>query len=391
MPRRKKIPAYRLHKASGQAVVALGGKTHYLGLYDSPESHKEYDRLVAEWLGRGGAAPPRRTGGYTMAEVAGAYLEHAKGWYVKDGKPTGQLERIERSVGIATGLYGDTPAADFGPLALKAVRQKMIDLGWTRVHVNHCVGCLVRVFKWAVSEELTPAEVYQALRTVEGLRKGRSPAREGAKVLPVPEEDLEPVISHCLPVVGDMARLQLLTGMRPGEVCQLRPCDVDRSGPVWVFRPGSHKTEHHEGSERVIFIGPRAQAVLAPYLLRAAKSYCFSPREAVARGGKRPWAGIRDRYDPKSYAHAIRNASFRYNRQCDELEAGVLRKGAKVELRRVGHWHPHRLRHNAATRVRAEFGPDVALAVLGHRSLDATQVYAELNLKKAAEAMAKIG
>ncbi len=38
-------------------------------------------------------------------------------------------------------------------------------------------------------------------------------------------------------VVADMVRFQRLTGARPGEVCQLRPCDVDWSGDVWEYRP----------------------------------------------------------------------------------------------------------------------------------------------------------
>jgi hypothetical protein len=43
MPRSTpRIPKYRLDKASGQWV--------YLGAYDSLESRKKCDRLVAEWL-----------------------------------------------------------------------------------------------------------------------------------------------------------------------------------------------------------------------------------------------------------------------------------------------------------------------------------------------------
>ena len=58
--------------------------------------------------------------------------------------------------------------------------------------------------------------------------------------------------------------------------------DLERSGKVWEYRPASHKTEHY-GRERIIFIGPRAQKVLLPYLLRAADAYCFSPAESVAK------------------------------------------------------------------------------------------------------------
>ena len=65
---------------------------------------------------------------------------------------------------------------------------------------------------------------------------------------------------------------------------------------------------------------------------------------------------------------------------------------ARVAVKGVApKWHPHQLRHNAATRLRREFGLDVARAVLGHSSPVVTEVYAELDQAKAAEAMAKIG
>src|SRR5262249_4354731 len=39
-----RIPSYRRHRASGQAVVTLNGVDHYLGRFNSPESKAEYDR-----------------------------------------------------------------------------------------------------------------------------------------------------------------------------------------------------------------------------------------------------------------------------------------------------------------------------------------------------------
>jgi len=45
-----RIPKYRLHRRSGQAIVTLNQKDHYLGSYDSESSKLEYDRLIAEWL-----------------------------------------------------------------------------------------------------------------------------------------------------------------------------------------------------------------------------------------------------------------------------------------------------------------------------------------------------
>lgn len=50
MPRTQtRIPSYCHHKASGQAVVRIDGKDHYLGAFGSADSHEKYARLLAEW------------------------------------------------------------------------------------------------------------------------------------------------------------------------------------------------------------------------------------------------------------------------------------------------------------------------------------------------------
>ena len=45
--------------------------------------------------------------------------------------------------------------------------------------------------------------------------------------------------------VEAIARLQLASGVRRGEVCIMRGCDLDTTGKVWVYRPQQHKTQHH--------------------------------------------------------------------------------------------------------------------------------------------------
>jgi integrase len=55
------------------------------------------------------------------------------------------------------------------------------------------------------------------------------------------------------------------------------------------------------------------------------------------------------------------------------------------------HWHPHQLRHNAATFLRKEFGLETARIILGHRSSAITEVYAEQDQQKAMEAIVRVG
>jgi integrase len=59
--------------------------------------------------------------------------------------------------------------------------------------------------------------------------------------------------------------------------------------------------------------------------------------------------------------------------------------------RKAHRWHPHQLRHNAATQLRKEYGIEVARIILGHRSAAVTEIYAELDDEKARKVMRRIG
>ena len=172
MPRlTKSLPKYRKHKASGQAIVTIAGRTVYLGPHNTKASKLEYDRIVGEWVAAGRPSHDvESTTDITLAEVMAAYLRYVKHRYVKNGKPTSQQYGIKSALRPLKLLYAETPAVDFGPLAMKAVRDRMIDDGVCRKTANAYVGYLQRMFKWAASEELIPASVPHSLTTVSGLR-----------------------------------------------------------------------------------------------------------------------------------------------------------------------------------------------------------------------------
>jgi integrase len=398
-----RTPSYRHHKPTGQAVVTLDGRDVYLGRYNSPKSIAEYRRRIAEWSANGGRSPTRssespagvgRSPTYgsdlTLNELLLAYLIFADLYYRKGGKPTKEPALLRLSVRLLKQLYGHTLAGEFGPLALKAVRQALIDAGLSRTEINRRVGRIVRIFKWAVENEMVPANVHHGLKAIAGLKKGRTEAKELEPVKPVPEAYVEAVRPFVSRQVWAMTQLQRLTGMRPGEVCQMRTTDIDRSGKVWIYTPESHKTEHH-GRKREIPLGPRAQEILGPWLRTDLTAYLFSPGEAKEehleeRRRKRatpmtPSQRARTRkpdpkkvpgevYETRSYYHAIRNA-------CPK--AGV------------PNWHPNQLRHNAATWLRKEFGLDVARVILGHSSSAVTETYAELDYNRAISVMEQVG
>lgn len=398
---RAKLPKLCHHRASGRGYVWLDGRRHYLGPWGEDETREAYERLLAQWLAGGRALPVAPTE-ITVAEILARYWRHAESYYRRpDGGPSRELDCLRYALRPLKDLYASTPAAAFGAGDLKAIRE-----AWARGHVrgqrrpaarsriNRDMHRVKRVFRWAVAEELLPAGVYEVLRAVPALRKGRTDARETEPVRPVPQEHVDAIRPYVSRQVRALIDLQLLTAARPGELLALRPCDVEREGEVWTYRPTSHKTAHW-GDSRTILLGPEAQAILRPFLLRDAGAFCFSPAEAVAEH----LAAVRKRegHGPHKRAYPRRQPGLRYTtasyaaaiaRGCAKASA----KRAKEGLPPIPRWGPHRLRHTRATEIRAQHGIEAAQTLLGHRLGSAvTEVYAEASLEAARRIVAKEG
>ena len=418
-----RIPSYRIHKPSRQAVVTLDGREIYLGRHGTEKSRTEYNRLIAEWIANGWQLPADGAVQLTVTEVVARYWRYAQGYYHKNDEPTSELHCMRMALRPLKRLYGHSVAKDFGPLALKAIRQAMIDQRWRRGTVNAAVNRIRRVMKWAAENELVPPSVYHGLVAVSGLRAGRSEARESEPVRPVPDDDVDAIRRFASRQVWAMIELQRFTGMRPGEVTMMRGGDLDTSGKVWTYTPETHKTAHH-GHDRVIYLGPRAQAIVKPFLKRDLTAYLFSPIEAeqerhdqirerrrarvqpsqARRAARARWRAERgqrqrppsERYTVASYHRAIARACDKafLHPELSKIKPAKLTDEQRVQLerwRKDHRWHPHQLRHNAATRMRKEYGLDAARVILGHKSAAVTEVYAEIDAAKAVEIMAKVG
>jgi len=397
-----RTPTYRRHRPSGQAVVTLNGRDFYLGPYGTKASKAEYDRLVGEWLAAGRCLPRTHSGSdLTVAELGAGYLRFAKGYYRDpDGAPTSSMNRVHLGLRALRQSHATLPACEFGPLCLQAIQNRLAKQGNSRAYVNHLTEQIKRVFRWGVRQQLVPITVYQALTTVPGLRRGRSEASEPAPVKPVDDAVVEATLPYLPAPIDTMVRLQRLTGCRPQDVCRIRPADLDRTSNVWKYTPQAHKTSYR-GDLRVIYLGPKAQAILRPWLLRDAGEYCFVPREtrrkldarrrenrqtpmtpsqARRRPKRAPKRPPGDCYSTHSYTNAIRRALKLANAERSKAGQSLL-----------PHWTPLQLRHTAATAIRRDHGLEAAQVILGHAKADVTQVYAERHTELGRQVMAQIG
>jgi integrase len=364
-----------------------------------------------------------------VTELLTSFWDHAQTYYRRpDGTPTPEVDCYRQALRPVYEVCGETPVATFGPRCLMLVRDAMIKRGWCRTTTNRQLTRVRSVFRWGVEQELVPAPVYHGLLAVKGLRAGRSEAVEPDAVEPVAMDLVDKTLPHLSPMVQTMVKIQLHTGCRAGELVQMRACDLTRSDPIWVYRPRQHKTQHH-GLKRLIYLDKECQDLLAERL-RANENACiFSPAvaeqerraalsaarktpsnqgnrpgySAASREGAHPRRAPGDVYTVDTYRRAIAracDAAFPLPKELKESHKKLsawrkaytvahgeapkfaqtpeeLRKAhALIESFRTQHrWHPHQLRHMAATLFRQKYGLEVARVLLGHQDTKMTRHY----------------
>jgi integrase len=353
------------------------------------------------------------------------YMRFAESYYVKAGKTTSEMEAIRQALRPVKHLYGHTPAKEFGPLAMKAVRQEMVKhrivrgikitdpetgavrqderllaAGLTRKNINKQTGRIKRIYGWAVEEELVPVEVRAALLRVKGLRKGKGQACEKPRVRPVAPAIIEASLPLLSAMVRAMVEVQRLCGGRPQDIVEMRPIDIDMSpGRVWEYRPRRYKTEHHNEDnlhehERVVFLGPRARAIIKPLLPLNVEAHVFAPSRSEEERNKkrrearktRPWPSHLRLQEEKRSRNPLRPPRDRYD--VAAYRRAIHRACAKAGL---PIWSPNQLRHLRGTEIRKGYGLEASQAVLGHKELSVTQVYAEADLETARKVMGGVG
>lgn len=381
--KKTRIPSLRCNNNRG--FVELNGRRIYLGAWGEPETQNAYERTISEWLSNR-KLPYVNKDVITIAELCRDYWLHCEEYYVQpDGTATSSLLRTKQALRPLLERYNQTLASDFGALSLRAIQTAWIDSGLKRKSINDYTAVIKQLFKWAVSHEKININVYKAINTVDNLKAGRSSAIESTPIQQVPQSHIDAVEPYVSYQVWALVQLQLLTGTRAGELLKLRPIDLDTTGEIWTVNLAGHKTAHL-GKKRTIYFGSKAQSILKEFMnTTPIHSFLFSPKDATKERyakadthrrtsqKKTPTSSGRvvgKFYTTESYRRAI-------TRACEK--AGV------------PSWTPHRLRHNAGTFIRKEYGLEAAQVILGHSRADITQLYAEADTDKAMRVIREIG
>lgn len=328
-------PTY-IYKHPDKARIYYRGEFRDLpGKYQSPESITAYHEMCLHVQATGQL--PRKNVDenqqFTISNLVAWWRDYAKNYYPATSK---QPVHIDYAVRALEELFGSRPAAEFSPVDLKAVRKLLISRGQCRKTVNVRAKQIQFVFKQAVSECLIHQSVWQALVSLQPIGRDRENAIDYEPASPVDHAIFEQTLKHTAPIHAAALRVQLLTGMRSGELLAMRPQDVDMSRKHWIYTLAKHKTVEHVGTR---FIGiPEAAALILA--------------EHMPAKWSEPWF------------------SWTVDRHRKRTNAAIEKAGVK-------HWYPHQLRHTMSTIAKQKVGLEGAQTLLGHTDTKTTEIYAK--------------
>ena len=415
-------PLLKFHKPTGQYCVYLNRQRITLGANEDAAKarHRRFCRDLLE-----GREPINRpataiasTGGLTVAEALLRFMRDYAVAYYRDSPKT--ASRCWEMVEAVRTVAGDMPADAFRGRQLKAVRDWLLSPEkrpskhgrhrggqLSRTYVNYLIRRAQQCWKWLLSEDEVSGDCVASLEAVQALHRGRG-GRETRRVLP-PPTGWDRLLPFLTPTLAAMVRTQEYGGMRPQDVCAMRRCDLSTSPDemvelpntgrftsafevdgvsVWVYVPSTHKTAHLD-KPRVVPLGPRAQALLAPIVAKLGPTdYVFDPRQSLkeARRGNRFTGNLATHhYDSGRYGQLIVRAIRIAN---DEM--GLW--GPPRPPGFIPSWTPNQLRHLQATVVGGRLDREHAQALLGQSAAgDLIDRYMEQAMPKAGRAAAECG
>ena len=399
------VPVHR----NGKAYV-YRTKWIYLGKWDGEEpSAGAIDRLgqLKElWAVDPGARAQVSTGLYLF--------DLWQAWESSPECPTrasrNDFERVERLLfGSETshGPHATTRVKDFTARDLRAWQSHLCglkddrgELRLGRDTIRRCIKLVRQCFAWGVVEGKVDQLHAAALLLVESPAKGK--VKEGKKRQSLDRAVADKTVPFLSPPLRDAIELLWLTTARPSEVLGLRAEDIRRTETillrggakldlgqekVWAAVLEEHKTAG-KGFERVLFFGPKSQAILSSYLDCA--GYLFKPREGRAfqlavQAEKQTTTGKGSRKPVKGEVGKRRPGEF--------YTSGALQKAVRLAAMKAGipHWTVYQIRHTASAAIMDSHSKEAASVYMGHRPSGITGSYVGNDLRLAAKVARECG
>lgn len=344
----KGTPKYRHYKPKDIGYAQHQGKRFYFsGKYGSQQSVLAYQEWLAERF------PVATTpAAITFAELCLAFLQAGKRRW-GNGTRT-ELVNFRCAIKLFLSAHAATVVSRFRGHQLRAFALQLAERGKHKQgYINKVAAKMRQVIRWGISHGLCECPYWAEIAVAQGIvgHEVAQPLRS-RRVPPVEWATVAKTIEHVTPTIRAMVLFQWHTGARSQSICSATREQFTELAGRTIWHP-VHKTQHL-GHDLRLPIGPKALEILETLPQSG-------PLFRNRRGGV---------YTPNGYCQAIRKAA---------KKAGVT------------HWHPHQLRHAFGQRVKDNLGIESAQALLGHASIQASQIYADNRLHVALKASLLLG
>jgi len=354
----------------GKPDIYLGSVGSWPARQKNPPANilNEYRRIIADWLASGGESRPESVsaGGVTIAQLVKLYAKHVAKNYRKRDRPTSRLRQVINATTPLLRLFPVLPVALFGAKESRAVRDELLRNGKRGKGTIQTYGSALRaMFSWGEQEGLVPETVAVVVRGTRWFGRGQQARRTPGRKRPVILEDVQKTLPELPAAPRAMVELQLLTGMRPEEVCFMRAGDFTEDGDLLRYdaRDDCNKLAHL-GVAKTVYLGPRCKEIISVFLTR---SRAVGP-DAWLFCAPKAWVRGNGHYSPAYYGNVIREACKR---------AGVKR------------WSVGALRHTRLSETRRRYDKEHAQAEAGHLNPHQVGVYTDSVLDELARKVAR--
>jgi len=159
-------PGLLIHKGSGLYYVKWGGLFRYLGR-DPVEARRQYGEQLKQWAawradrsaGVAFGPAPRET---RLIEVYRRFIA------AKQIETTGyNVSFLRGSLRRFLNVYATLPAAGLKARDVLAFREDLIRLGLAAKSVNHEIGCVKQLTRWAAAVDLAPSLNLDAVKALK--------------------------------------------------------------------------------------------------------------------------------------------------------------------------------------------------------------------------------
>lgn len=401
----KRPPKLCHNKKKNFAYIYIGRKQVYLGKWGSDETKAAYTRFLMEWAKSKTATEARlHPGKISLVEVVCAFIEDFR------ARPSKSLSDLNTYIFLGKricSLFPDYAADDFRIRDLETLRDSFQKEGYyrggrrheyTRTYLNKLMNRTKSIFSWGISKEMVSAETYARLKFLVPLRRGQTSAPEPEKKHTVSDSDFNAVLNYLIPTYRDIAVILRYTGMRPSELANMRICDIEMTGDLWIYRPSEHKTAYR-GNTRSIVIGEKAQNALKRHLEnRGEEEYVFTPARVMEEFWTEKRFQRKSKVTPSQTERGNQRKEKRTVGYSEKLNTCLIGKAVKRACKLAltdgkieTPWTPYELRHTAITEARIHFGAEAAQHFAGHSTIHTQEVYDHSAVLSASRVVEKLG